>query len=248
MTKSRDCLDWVSFWRIALAAVLAIVFAAAASPCWADDGIQPVKLTESDFTKFWADTGIRQFYGYGMPVDLSNLYEFFSALERENPRFTNPMKSMVMVDGRGYWAENWDYLAEQQVPKAANLPRYCTDFVAGLILLRLLSFDDAVRTIEGNPALLCEWTNLWDAYAGQCISIISQEIQPFYPEAQCPFLFLEKGQSDILYRVLRLYFQSSYMDARNYALATPLLMPFSEWDAFIKDKAFAEFLAKQKVE
>lgn len=171
MSKTQGCLDRVSFWRKALAAVLLIIFASAVSPCRADDGLQAVKLTESDFTKFWTASGVTQLYGYGYARDLMELYVLFDELEKVDSALANPMRSMPEVFFQSTKSQGWDYASAENEDRY----RFCTNFVGAAILLRLLSFESAVQILFTNRQLNEHFVTVWREFSGSAVWMLMPE-------------------------------------------------------------------------
>lgn len=201
----------------------------------------------ADYSKFWADTGIKKFYSYGIPCDLSEIYEFLSLVELENPRFPNPMKNMIMVDGLGYWATSWDYLDKLQNPGPGPDSRlrhvsYCTDFTAALILLRFLSYGDAVEIVESKPELLARWQALWDRFSGPGICLLVGDVKPQTDDiCEFPLKFIGQNRNEILTRAIKLQNLKSYMRAWHFAECTPLLVPHHGYSDFLRFKPIFEY-------
>lgn len=201
----------------------------------------------ADYSKFWADTGIKQFYSYGTPCDLSGIYEFLSEVELANPRFPNPMKNMVMVDGLGYWATSWDYLDKLQNPGPGPDSRlrhvsYCTDFTAALILLRFLSYKEAVEIVESNPELLTRWQALWDRFSGPGICLLVGDVKHYsHGIYEFPLKFMEQNHDEILIRAIKLQNLESYIRAWHYSQITPLTIPHQGYLDFLRYKPFFEY-------
>ena len=218
MSKPLDCLDWVSFWRKAPAAVLLIIFAAAVSPC---------RASESDFTdqfgvsysNFWSTVNLPAIYGYGYEKDLSSLYQLLEMLQERDSELVNPMKTMPDVILASTVSSGWDYLADDIWWKQ----KASTNFVGAVILLRLISFDAVVGKIAESSELRETFAAVWQEYDETAVWILLHDKSSMLGGQQFPALFRD-FQGTIERNILLLQYSPDWLYVDTFAYMNPIRM------------------------
>lgn len=218
MSKTQGCLDRVSFWRKALAAVLLIIFASAVSPG---------RASETDFTdqfgvsysNFWSTVNLSAIYGYGYEKDLSSLYRLLEMLQERDSELVNPMKTMPDVISASSLSNGWDYLEDDIWWKQ----KASTNFVGAVILLRLLSFDAVVGKIAESRQLRKLFATCWQEYNETAVWILLHDKAIMLDGKQFPEL-ISDFEGTIERNILLLQYSPDWIYVDTFVSMNPIRM------------------------